>query len=114
MRHFEFPPDALAEIERDRFGHPDPRVRRRMEALWLKAHGERHDRIAELACLSRATVQRVLDRYESGGVAAVRSAPVCRAAGSANASGGAPGGALAGHRGTLEATFRDRPPPTVA
>ena len=110
MRHFDFPSDVLAEVERDRFEHPDPRVQRRMEALWLKAHGERHGRIAELACLSRATVQRVLDRYESGGVAAVRSAFASRPEGS--------GGALAGHRetleATLEATFRDRPPRTVA
>ncbi len=106
MRHFDFPSDVLAEVERDRFEHPDPRVQRRMEAPWLKAHGERHGRIAELACLSRATVQRVLDRYESGGVAAVRSAFASRPEGS--------GGALAGHRETLEATFRDRPPRTVA
>jgi len=106
MRHFAFPPDVLDEIERDRFTHPDPRVQRRMEVLWLKAHGEGHERIAELACLSRATVQRVLDRYEAGGVAAVRA--VRRKA-------PAPcGGALAGHRPALEAEFRERPPHTVA
>ena len=105
MRHFEFSAEVLAEIERDRFGHPDPRVQRRMEVLWLKAHGERHGRVAELAGLSRATVQRVLDTYEAGGVAAVRvphrEAP-------------APAGPLAGHRATPEAAFRERPPHTVA
>ena len=73
MRHFEFSGDVLAEIERDRFRHPDPLVQRRMEVLWLKAHGETHVRIAELAGLSRATVQRVLDQYETGGVQAVRT-----------------------------------------
>jgi len=40
----------VADIERNRFRHPDPPVR-----------------IAELASLSRATVQRVPDRYEKGG-----------------------------------------------
>ena len=107
MRHFEFSAEVLAEIERDRFGHPDPRVQRRMEVLWLKAHGERHGRVAELAGLSRATVQRVLDTYEAGGVAAVRAAHRSHRESPA-------GGALAGHRPTLEVEFRERPPPTVA
>ena len=49
MRHFEFSREVLAEIERDRFRHPDPLVQRRMEVLWLKAHGETHVRIVELA-----------------------------------------------------------------
>src|SRR5206468_385484 len=57
----------------DRFWHPDPLVQRRMEVLWLKAHGETHGRIAELAGLSRATVQRVLDQYQAGGVESVRT-----------------------------------------
>jgi len=105
MRHFDFPPGVLDEIGRDRFEHPDPRVQRRMEALWLKAHGERHGRVAELAGLSRATVQRVLDSYEAGGVAAVRASARPREA---------PAGVLAGHRPTLEAAFRERPPHTVA
>src|SRR6266542_6252994 len=65
MRHFEFSQDVLAKIKRDRFRHPDPLVQQRMEVLWLKAHGETHVRIAELAGLARATVQRVLDQYEA-------------------------------------------------
>ena len=69
MRHFDFSPDTMAEIKRDRFRGPNPMVQERMEVLWLKAHGEKHARIAELACVSRATVQRVLDLYEDGGAA---------------------------------------------
>jgi len=103
MRHFEFSGEVLAEIERDRFHHPHPLVQRRMEVLWLKAHGETHERIAELAGLSRATVQRVLDLYEAGGILAARTfhwkIPVS---------------ALAPHGPLLEAEFRERPPATVA
>jgi transposase len=103
MRHFEFSGDVLAEIKRDRFRHPDPLVQRRMEVLWLKAHGETHARIAELAGLSRATIQRVLDLYEEAGLAAVRTfhwkVPVS---------------ALTPHRPLLEAEFHVRPPHTVA
>lgn len=103
MRRFEFSQDELTEIERDRFLHPDPAVQRRMEALWLKAHGEKHERIVELAGLSRPTFQRLLDKYESGGLSEAKSfhwkMPV---------------GALGPHRVDLEAEFRERPPHTVA
>jgi transposase len=102
MRHFEFPPNILAEIEQDRFCHVDPQVQRRMEVLWLKAHGEPHEKIAQLAGVSRATVQRVLDLYEVGSLSAVRTfhwkIPVS---------------ALTPHRPLLEAEFTARPPHTV-
>jgi transposase len=103
MRHFEFSPDVLAEVERDRFHHLDPAVQRRMEALWLKANGEKHQRIVELSGLSRPTVQRLLDMYESGGLAAVRTF-----------HWKVPTSALEPHRPMLEAEFRQRPPHTVA
>ena len=103
MRRIEFPPVVLSEIEQDRFEHADLAVRRRMEALWLKAHGEKHQRIADLAKLSRPTVQRLLDTYLSGGLAAVRTfhwkVPVS---------------ALDPHRSLLAAEFRERPPHTTA
>ena len=73
MRHFDFPPDVMNEIERDRFNHVDPLVQRRMEVLWLKAHHQTHEMIATLAGVSRSTVQRLLDAYEIGGLAAART-----------------------------------------
>jgi transposase len=103
MRHFEFSRDVLGAIERDRFKHPDPLVQRRMEVLWLKAHGETHVRIAELAGLSRATVQRVLDQYEAGGIELVRTF-----------YWHVPSSELAPYQPQLEAEFRQRPPHTVA
>jgi transposase len=103
MRRIEFLPDELIEIGRDRYEHADPAVRRRMEALWLKAKGEKHERVAELAGCSRPTVQRLLDTYLAGGLSAVRTyhwkAPV---------------GALAPHRDLLAAEFDERPPHTTA
>ena len=102
MRHFEFPTTILDEIERDRFGHADPLVQRRMEVLWLKAHGQTHIEIAKLAGVSRATVQRLLDLYETGGLSAVR-----------RFHWKTPLSALAPHRALLEAEFAARPPHTV-
>jgi transposase len=103
MRHFEFSPDVLAVIERDRFRHSNPLVRQRMEVLWLKSHGETHERLAELAGLSRATVQRILDAYEAGGVDAVQTF-----------HWHIPTSELAPYQSQLEAEFRQRPPHTVA
>lgn len=104
MRHFEFPNDVLAEIDRDRYCHPDPAVQRRMEALWLKAHGQKHAAIVELSGLSRPTVQRLLDKYESGGLAEARSFHWRGSAASP----------LEAHRVDLEVEFKERPPHTVA
>ncbi len=73
MRRIEFSSDELREIERDRYGHADPAVRRRMETLWLKANGEKHRRIVELAGVSRPTVQQLLDTFIAGRLAAVRT-----------------------------------------
>jgi len=102
MRHFEFSSEELADIDHDRFCHPDPVVQRRMEALWLKAHGQKHMQIVELSGLSRPTLQRLLDKYQTGGLAEVRSFHWHVRA-----------GALDEHQATLEAEFREHPPHTV-
>src|SRR5258708_3247663 len=102
MRAFSFSEETARAIAYDRYRHPDPRVQQRMEIIWLKSHGEKHERIAKLADASRSTVQRVLDRYAEGGLDALRtfdqkSRP----------------NALAEHRESLEAEFQERPPRTV-
>ena len=103
MRQFEFTEEQQAVIARERFYHPNPRVQRRMEMLWLKCHGETHERIAELTGVGRRTVQRVLDIFEAGGLDAVRS---FHEKGRENG--------LTPHQESLEAAFRERPPRTVA
>ena len=57
MRRLEFTEEEREVIVRERFEHPNPRVQRRMEMLWLKVHGETHERIAELTGVGRRTVQ---------------------------------------------------------
>jgi len=99
---FLFPPEQLAEIKRDRYQHPDPKVQQRMEVLWLKAHHEPHARIGELAGVSRPTVQRILNRYQQGGLPEVRQfhwkvRP----------------SALAGRQADVQADLEQHPPHTV-
>jgi transposase len=103
MRRFEFTEEESRTIARERYRHPDPRVQRRFEILWLKSQGERHERIAQLAGVGRRTVQRVLDLFETGRLEAVR---LLDYRGKANG--------LAPYRASLESEFCERPPRTVA
>jgi transposase len=103
MRCFNFTEDELRTINHERYYHPDPNVQQRMEILWLKSHGEIHERIAELAGVSRSTVQRVLNLFHQGRLEAVRQFHWHQ-----------PTSALDPHRKTLEQEFQERPPHTVA
>jgi len=76
MREITFSEADVQAIAHDRFHHPEPRVQRRLEILWLKYHGLGHERIATLAGVSRSSVQRTLSAYRHGGLEAVRQLPV--------------------------------------
>lgn len=102
MRRFEFTDQERQLILRERFHHPDPRVQQRMEILWLKAHGESHERIAILAGVCRSTVQRVLDLFTAGRLDAVRKF-----------GWHGPTGVLQAHQLTIEDAFLKQPPHTV-
>ena len=96
-------PDAVVEaIAWDRYQHPDPRVQERMEILWLKSKNEPHGRIAELANVSRSTVQRTLRIFAAKGLEGIRSF----------GWKGQPS-ALTPHRATIEEEFRKHPPHTA-
>ena len=55
MRIITFTADDRNALAQDRYHHPDPRVQRKMEVLWLKSHGLTHDQIAAAADVSRRT-----------------------------------------------------------
>lgn len=99
---YSFTDTVVETIAVERYQHPDPRVQERMEILWLKSKGESHDRIAELANVSRSTVQRTLRIYTSQGLEGIRSF------GWKGRSS-----ALTPHRTTIEESFRQHPPHTA-
>lgn len=103
MRAFTFTDQDLAAIRHDRFYHPHPRVQQKMEVLWLKSKGLPHVEIARLTELGRRTVQRYLDAYLDGGIAAVKRLGW---RGARNQ--------LAEHRSDLEAHFLENPPRSAA
>jgi transposase len=99
MRSITFSAEEVAAIAHDRYHHPDPRVQRKMEVLWLKHKGLTHDDIADLAGVARSSVQRYLDEYCEGGLEQIRRCPWT-----------GPLSALEEHRPSLEAHFRQHPP----
>ena len=99
---YSFPAAVVEAIAGDRYEHPDPRVQQRMETLWLKSKNEPHGRIAELANVSRATVQRTLRIYATQGLDGIRTF----------GWKGQPS-ALTPHAATIEEEFRKHPPHTA-
>src|SRR3954469_16877213 len=99
MRPITFTADDRRALAHDRYYHPDPRVQRKMEVLWLKSHGLTHDQIATYAGVSRRTVQRYLDEYLQGGLPRLRQ---CRWY--------HPQSALTEHQTSLGEYFREHPP----
>jgi transposase len=103
MRSFRFSDADLVQIAHDRYHHPHPRVQEKMEVLWLKSRGVGHTEIARLTGLSRNTVQRYLNAYHAGGLAACRELQWA----------GQPS-VLHGHAATLEDYFLANPPRSTA
>src|SRR3954469_16531802 len=102
MRHFTFSEADVQGIDHERYHHPDPRVQRHCEVLWLKHHGLTNEGVATLAGCSRSTVQRTLTAYAEGGLGRIRQVPVKQSHGE-----------LDGHRACLEELFTRHPPRSV-
>jgi transposase len=102
MRTFTFPAEVRQDLAHDRYHHPDPRVQRKMEVLWLKSLGLGHDDIATDADVSRRTVPRYLDESLEGGLPRLRRCP-----------GHHPPSALVEHEASLEEYFQAHPPRSV-
>ena len=98
-----FSQEDLRVLAEERYEHPDPRVQKRLEVLWLISQKVTHLRAAKLAGVSRATAERYVACYRQGGVAALRHFDWCK-----------PVSALEQHRDSLAESFRQNPPHTVA
>jgi len=102
MRSITFTEADLRAIAEERYFHPDPHVQRKLEVLWLKHHGETHQRIAQLAGVSRSSVQRYLSEFLAGGLEQLRR---CPHAGQRSR--------LEDYRASLDEYFRAHPPRSV-
>ncbi len=103
MLFVEFTADEIQDLVYWRYHHPEPRVQRKYEMLWLKSHSLPHGEIARLAGVNPRTVQRVLNEFLEGGLERVEE----------NRYQGAPS-ELNAHAESLKASFEKQPPTTVA
>ena len=103
MTRLTFSAEEQQALHKERFEHPDPRVQQRMEVLWLISQGVIYPQAARLAGVSEATVDRYVALYRHGGLAALREFQWCK-----------PTSALRDHRESIEESFRQNPPHTVA
>jgi transposase len=102
MIKVEFSEQDLKQIQQLRYEHAHPRVRRRMEALWLKSQGLEHQEICRLAGLSSNTLRKYLRLFQAGGITKLTELNFY-----------APTSELERHCDQLETYFREHPPATL-
>ena len=103
MARLTFSEEEQQALHKERFEHPDPRVQQRMEVLWLISQGVTYAQAARLGGVSEATVDRYVALYRQGGLEALRDFKWRK-----------PTSELLDHRDSLEESFRQNPPHTVA
>jgi len=97
-----FTPEIQAVLNYERYYHPVPLVRRRMEVLWLKSLALPHVLIALLAGVCENTMREYFALYQAGGIERLKEVRFYQ-----------PESELQAHASTLETHFRDNPPATV-
>lgn len=101
-RQLEFPPETLKELLYQRYHHLAPLVQRRMDALWMKAHGLPHAPIAELVGVTENTIREYFELYQHGGLEKLKELNYYR-----------PESKLTPHIVSLEVYFREHPPASI-
>src|SRR5262249_57825527 len=91
----------VVNVERD--SHPEAHVRRKMLVVWLLRCGLTRTKAAEIAGLSRPTVQRYVAAYRTGGLDLLRRWGV-----------GGPVSDLVAHTTIIREALTDRPVRTAA
>lgn len=68
MTKITFSPEDIQQLQQQRFYHPHPRVRIKMEVLWLKSKGLPDAKIEELAGVSINTRLKYFREFQEGGI----------------------------------------------
>ena len=64
--------EQLGVLQHERLHHEHPRVRQRMDAVWLRANGMTQLRVAEMLGITRHTIAGYENLYEAGGIDALK------------------------------------------
>lgn len=89
-------------LKKERYYHSHPRVRQKMEVLWLKSQGLSHQEICRLAGITGPTLCSYLKAYKAGGIEELKQLNFYR-----------PESKLLEHREKIESYFRENPPATI-
>lgn len=73
MIQLEFSEADIEALAYARYHHPHPQVRRKMDVLYLKSQGLRHQEIRRLCRIqSKTTLAKYLQDYQNGGIEALK------------------------------------------
>jgi len=103
MLRLEFSAEDLERLQQERLYHPHPRVRQRLEAVYLKSRHVPHQDICASVQITKPTLVKYLRLYRRGGLAALKEVH-CRQ----------PQSALAPYEGLITEYFTQHPPATLA
>jgi DNA-binding NarL/FixJ family response regulator len=73
----EFTPETLSILNKERYVHPVPLVRRRLQALWLKSRGLPNQKIALLVGTCERTLRDYFQLYQQSGVEGLKNLYFC-------------------------------------
>lgn len=68
MIRVKFSPEAIENLDHERYHHPSPRVQKKMEALYLKSQGMSHQEIRRICRICKTTLAAYLKQYREGGL----------------------------------------------
>jgi transposase len=102
MIKLKFTTQIIDQLHQERTGHPHPRVRQRMEAVYLKALGLSHQEIGRIVRISQTTLREYLLLYQQGGIAALKELNFNQ-----------PKSDLDDHQDQLRQEFEQKPPATL-
>ena len=68
MIRIEFTPEEIDMLESERYRHPDPKVQKKMEVVYLKSQRVAHQEICRLCRISEPTLVAYLKQYQEGGI----------------------------------------------
>lgn len=102
MIKIEFNAEEIEQLHYERRYHPHPRVRQRMETLYLKALGYSHQEIGRIVGIGQGALRRYLRMYQAGGIEGLKELNFYR-----------PESELNEHREQLKAEFEARPAKSI-
>ena len=102
MLKIAFTENEILALHYERFHHPHPRIRLKMEVLWLKSQGLSHKEIARLTCIGQTTLRCYLKEYILGGISRLKQLTFYR-----------PESKLIAHQEQIKLYFQEFPPTTI-